>query len=71
MSGDLEARVTELECRIALQEDLLQTLNQQLHAHQQTLMQLQAAIEQHTQWIKQLTPPDIATPEEETPPPHY
>ena len=47
MSEDLATRVTELECRIALQEDLLQTLNQQMHEYQQTILKLQTTLEQH------------------------
>lgn len=71
MSEDFEARITELECRIAMQEDLLQSLNSQLHEYQQTIQQLQLALDQHSSWIKHLTTLNLATQEEETPPPHY
>lgn len=71
MNEDIEARITELECRIAIQEDLLQTLNQQMHEYQQTILKLQTSLEQQSSWIKQMTATNIATPAEETPPPHY
>jgi len=71
MNEDIEARITELECRIAIQEDLLQTLNQQMHEYQQTILKLQTSLEQQSSWIKQMTATNIATPAEETPPPHF
>lgn len=71
MKQDTEARITELECRIAIQEDLLQTLNEQMHEYQQAILQLRTTLEQHSSWIKQLTASGIATQAEETPPPHY
>jgi len=71
MSQDIEKRVTELECRIAIQEDLLQTLNQQMHEYQQVIQKLQLELEQHASWIKHLTSTNLANQSEETPPPHY
>lgn len=71
MNEDIEKRVTELECRIAIQEDLLQSLNIQMHEYQQTIRKLQTELDQHTSWIKHLTSMNLATQEEETPPPHY
>ena len=71
MSEDIKKRITELECRIAIQEDLLQTLNTQMHEYQQTILKLQTELDQHASWIKQLTSMNLATREEETPPPHY
>lgn len=71
MSKAHEDRITELECRIAIQEDLLQTLNQQVHEYHQLINELQAQLERHSSWIKNLNAFNLASQEEETPPPHY
>ncbi|MGV6817142.1 MAG: SlyX family protein [Thiotrichales bacterium] len=66
-----EERITELECRIALQEDQLDSLSRSLHEQQQeisTLLLKMAALEE---LVKALKPSQLASTDEEAPPPHY
>jgi SlyX protein len=71
MSDELITRIVELECRIALQEDMLQSLNQQVHELQQQHLQLRETLNLHQEWLRQIAVSNIARPDEETLPPHY
>lgn len=68
--ADLEARITELECRQAFQDDTIQALNDVIAAQQQDLVSLQRRLEQVLQRQEELASrvPDAVV---ETPPPHY
>lgn len=72
--GAMESRVTELEMRLAFQEDTLQTLNQQLVYQQSVIEQqqqtLQAVYRQLTD-IRSLSDNDGAPQEAQEKPPHY
>lgn len=68
----MDDRVTELECRVALQEDQLEGLTQQLMRQQQALDALQVKVQYLQEQLKTLRSPQIATPQEDNaPPPHY
>ncbi len=66
-----EQRLTELETRLAFQDDALSQLNDVIIDQQRRLDRMFAQILQLQDRIKSLTPSNIAPPSEETPPPHY
>ncbi len=43
--NEIENRITELEAKLAFQEDTIETLNEELKAHQQRLAKMQRQIE--------------------------
>ena len=64
-------RLTELEIKLAFQEELVETLNQIVVTQQRELDLLQGQVRLLYQQLKSLQPSDIALVEEEAPPPHY
>lgn len=66
----LEDRVTELETRLAFQDDALNALNDELVHQQRALerlqMQMAALIKRHEEMVGQF---EIST--QDAPPPHY
>lgn len=66
----LEARVTELETRLAFQDDTIQALNDVLVEQQRVVERLQlqmaALIKRHEEMVGQ-----FSSFEEDAPPPHY
>ncbi|NWA00736.1 SlyX family protein [Pseudomonas gingeri] len=66
----LEDRVTELETRLAFQDDTIQSLNDVLVAQQRVVARLQlqmaALLKRHEEMMGQ-----FESSEEEAPPPHY
>lgn len=66
-----EERITELECRIALQEDQLDSLSLSLHEQQQEISTLLLKIAALEELVKALKPSQLASADEEAPPPHY
>ncbi|MGF1643880.1 MAG: SlyX family protein [Thiotrichales bacterium] len=71
MSHEHEARIIELECRVALQEDLLQALQSQLLDQERLMLDLQRRISLHQEWLAALQPSLLGPLSDETPPPHY
>ncbi|HMU86237.1 MAG TPA: SlyX family protein [Agitococcus sp.] len=71
MTELLAERVTELECKQAFQEDLLETLNKIVVEQQQHIDILQEQIRILYYQIKSLQPSNVADLADETPPPHY
>jgi SlyX protein len=67
----VEDRIIELETRLAYQEDLLQTLNDQI-AEQQLMIDRQTMqIAQLRQQMLAANPSTVVDASQETPPPHY
>ena len=67
----MQDRIQELEIRVAFQDDLLASLNQQVHAAHQALAQLRAdflALRERVEGMKDGASGDSA---QEPPPPHY
>ncbi len=64
-------RLTELEIKLAFQEELVETLNQIVVGQQRELDLLQGQVRLLYQQLKSLQPSDIASVGEEAPPPHY
>lgn len=67
----MESRLTNLEVKLAFQDDLLEALNRTVAAQQTQLDLMQEEIRLLYQQLKSLTPSQIGTAEEEPPPPHY
>jgi SlyX protein len=71
MSELLAERVTELECRQAFQEELVETLNKIVIEQRQQIDILQEQIRMLYYQIKSLQPSNVADLADEPPPPHY
>lgn len=67
----LENRITELEMKVAFQEQLLEELNQALVQQQFDMDRMQLQIRYMANKLKDFQPSNIASQAEETPPPHY
>lgn len=67
----MESRLTNLEVKIAFQDDLLESLNRIVAAQQQQIDLLQEEMRILYEQIKSLSPSQVATSAEEAPPPHY
>jgi len=64
-------RLTDLEIKLAFQEDLLDSLNQVVTEQQKMIDLLQGQVRLLYQQLRSLQPSDIALATEDTPPPHY
>ena len=64
-------RLTDLEIKLAFQEDLVDSLNQVVTAQQRELELLQGQVRLLYQQLKSLQPSDISSVADEAPPTHY
>lgn len=67
----VEDRITKLETYIAFQDDTLKQLNDVVANQQRQLDQLQNEVSRLKEQLASLRPSNIASEDEETPPPHY
>ncbi len=67
----MEARITELEAEVTYQEHVIQELNDVVTGQQKQIDILQADVRRILVHLKEISPSQIARPEEEVPPPHY
>ncbi|HEY5602228.1 MAG TPA: SlyX family protein [Gammaproteobacteria bacterium] len=67
----IEQRLTELESRVAFQDDTIQKLNDVIVQQQQDIERLTSELQIMKQQIAILGPSLIADQNQETPPPHY
>lgn len=68
---ELENRVMELEAKIAFQDDIIETLNDELRTHQKHLAKMQRQLELLAQKIKEGGDSGLMPQHQEPPPPHY
>ncbi len=72
MVSETDSRIEELECRMALQHESIETMSDQIYRQQQQLDTMQSDLDLIKDWIKaSLHSRDEQTHVEEPPPPHY
>ncbi len=67
----MESRLTNLETKVAFQDDLVDSLNRIVASQQQQLDLLQQQIQMLYDQLRSLAPAGIASESEEARPPHY
>lgn len=69
--NDLQARLDELETRLAFQDDIINTLSEQVTKQEMDIRELWNAKRLLHSQLKEVSPSNLKREEEETPPPHY
>lgn len=67
----LEKRIAELESRIAFQDNTIEELNAVVTQQQRQIDQMEKSLSVLKDHLKNLVSSNIASEDEETPPPHY
>lgn len=67
----LEDRLAELEMRLAFQDDVINTLSEQVAKQEMDIRELWDAKKVLHKQLKDISPSNIKAEEYETPPPHY
>ena len=69
--NELDTRIVDLESKVAFQDDTIESLNDALSQQQQQLAQMTYKMNHMVERLKSMQPSNIATQDEEAPPPHY
>lgn len=69
--NDSAQRLTELETRVAFQDQTIQELNEVVTRQQREIDHLTRELEALRERLRGFTPSPVVPPDEETPPPHY
>ena len=69
--NDLETRLDELETRLAFQDDVINTLSEQVARQEMDIRELWEAKRLLHKQLKDDSPSNIKSEQDETPPPHY
>ncbi|GHY58549.1 protein SlyX [Vibrio cholerae] len=67
----LQERIEDLECKLAFQEQTIETLNDTLTQQQLLLSKMQDQMKYVVGKVKNMDTSTLADPAHETPPPHY
>ncbi|MGR5238825.1 SlyX family protein [Vibrio alfacsensis] len=67
----LEARINDLECQVAFQEQTIEDLNGALSQQQLQITKMQDQMKYMVGKVKNMDSSNLADPSQETPPPHY
>ena len=67
----LEDRIAELEMRLAFQDDVINTLSEQVARQEMDIRELWEAKRLLHKQLKDVSPSNIKSEQDETPPPHY
>ncbi|EKO3786724.1 SlyX family protein [Vibrio harveyi] len=67
----LEARINDLECQLAFQEQTIEDLNDALSQQQLQITKMLDQMKYVVGKVKNMDSSNLADPSEETPPPHY
>ncbi|UTZ26873.1 SlyX family protein [Vibrio campbellii] len=67
----LEARINDLECQLAFQEQTIEDLNGALSLQQLQITKMLDQMKYVVGKVKNMDSSNLADPSEETPPPHY
>jgi len=67
----LEARINDLECQLAFQEQTIEDLNGALSQQQPQITKMLDQMKYVVGKVKNMDSSNLADPSEETPPPHY
>ena len=69
---EADIKIEELECRVALQDESIETMSDQIYRQQQQIDAMQSDLDLIKDWIKSsLQIQDEQSQIEEPPPPHY
>ena len=68
---EIEARMDELESRLAFQDDLVAELSDQIARQELDIRKLWEAKQHLKKQLSEVSPSNIRGEEDETPPPHY
>ncbi|GGD77070.1 SlyX family protein [Lacimicrobium alkaliphilum] len=71
MQNQFEQDIEALQTKVAHQEDTIETLSNALAEQQQQLDKLTFKMNHVVNKLKDLQPSNLASEEDETPPPHY
>lgn len=69
--NDLETRLDELEMRLAFQDDVINTLSEQMAKQELDMRELWEAKRLLQKQLRDVSPSNIKSEQDETPPPHY
>ena len=67
----LQTAIEQLQMKVAFQEDTIECLNQALIQQQKQMDELQLQLKQRVSKISAIEPSNMASENEEMPPPHY
>ncbi len=70
-ANELEDRIVDLESKVAFQDHTIESLNDSVAQQQRQIEQLTFKLNHVVERLKSMQPSNIASQDEEAPPPHY